>query len=82
MTPISEVYLADKIIQILMLQLADNRLNWTLQSDGTYIKVPTIGKAINNHEILESYTNKIHNKSKKETPDYVNRLAKRILKEN
>lgn len=82
MTPIPETHLADKIIQILMLQLTDNKLNWTLQSNGTYIKVPTLGKSVNNHEILESYTNKIHNKAKKETPDYVNRLASRILKES
>lgn len=82
MTPIAEEHLAQKIIQILMLQLADNNLNWRLQADGNYVKVPVLGKSVDNHEILENYTNKIHNKSKKETPDYVNRLANRILKEN
>jgi len=43
--------------------------------------VPLLGKPVNNHEILEEYVNKIHDKTKKETPDYVNRLANRILKE-
>ena len=82
MTPILEETLAQKIEQILMLQLADNALRWELQEDGNYTKVPSLGKDVNNHCVLEEYVNKIHNKSKKETPDYVNRLATRILKES
>ena len=82
MTPILEETLAQKIEQILMLQLADNSLRWELQEDGNYTKVPSLGKDVNNHCVLEEYVNKIHNKSKKETPDYVNRLATRILKES
>ena len=82
MTPILERSLTQKIEHILMLQLADNQLRWQLQEDGNYIKVPLLGKAINNHTILEEYTNKIYDKTKKETPDYVSRLANRILKDN
>ena len=82
MTPILEETHAQKIEQILMLQLADNALRWELQEDGNYTKVPSLGKDVNNHCVLEEYVNKIHNKSKKETPDYVNRLATRILKES
>ena len=82
MTPILEENLKQKIEQILMLQLADNQLRWELQEDGNYIKVPLLGKAVNNHKVLEAYTNKIHDKTKKETPDYVSRLANRILKES
>ena len=81
-TPILEKNLAQKIEQILILQLADNTLRWELQSDGSYMKVPPLGKSINNHTILEHYVNKIHDKTKKETPDYVSRLANRILKES
>jgi len=81
MTPILEEKLTQKIEQILMLQLADNQLRWELQEDGTYIKVPMLGKAVNNHAILEHYVNKIYDKTKKETPDYVSRLANKILKE-
>jgi polyphosphate kinase len=65
-----------------MLQLADNTLRWELQEDGNYTKVPSLGKEVNNHCVLEEYVNKIHNKAKKETPDYVSRLANRILKES
>ena len=82
MTPIVEENLKSKIEQILMLQLADNKLRWELQSDGSYVKVPALGKVIDNHAILETYANKIYDKTKKETPDYVRRLAERILKES
>ena len=82
MTPIIEEPLSQKIEQILMLQLADNALRWELQEDGTYTKVPLLGRTINNHNVLEEYVNKMHDKTKKETPDYVNRLANRILKES
>ena len=81
MTPILEEPLSQKIEQILMLQLADNALRWELQSDGNYTKVPALNKTVNNHCVLEEYVNKIHDKTKKETPDYVSRLANRILKE-
>jgi len=82
MTPILEENLTQKIEQILMLQLADNTLRWELQDDGNYTKVPQLGKEINNHSILEEYVSKIHDKTKKETPDYVSRLANRMLKES
>ncbi len=82
MTPIIEENLSQKIEQILMLQLSDNSLRWELQEDGNYTKVPPLGKSVNNHTILEQYVNKIHDKTKKETPDYVSRLANRILKDN
>ena len=81
MTPIIEPNLSQKIEQILMLQLADNQLRWELQKSGEYVKVPALGKKINNHKILEQYVNRIHDKTKKETPNYVSRLANRILKE-
>jgi len=82
MTPIYETQLKTKIEQILMLQLADNKLRWELQNDGGYVKVPALGKVIDSHAILETYANKIYDKTKKETPDYVRRLAERILKES
>ncbi len=82
MTPILEETLTQKIEQILMLQLADNTLRWELQEDGNYTKVPSLGKTINNHCVLEEYVDKIHDKTKKETPNYVSRLANRILKDS
>ena len=81
MTPIEESGLKEKIGQILKLQLADNVRRWELQSDGSYLKVPTVGKAIDNHAVLENYTKRIYDKSSKETPEYVKRLAQKMLKE-
>ncbi len=82
MTPILEDNLTQKIEQILMLQLADNALRWELQSDGNYTKVPQLAKEISNHAVLEEYVSKIYDKTKKETPEYVSRLANKILKES
>ncbi|RUM72976.1 MAG: RNA degradosome polyphosphate kinase [Sulfurovum sp.] len=81
MSPIIEENLSQKIEQILMLQLADNNLRWELQPDGNYTKLLPLGKEVNNHFVLEEYVNKIHDKTKKETADYVSRLANRILKD-
>ena len=81
MTPIEEPALADKIEQILLIQIQDNQLRWELQSDGQYKKIITKDRAINNHEILENYATKMYNKSRKSTPEYVNKLANQILKE-
>ena len=52
------------------------------REDGNYTKVPLLGKMVNNHNVLEEYVDKVHDKTKKVTPDYVNRLASRILKDN
>ncbi|SFV52876.1 Polyphosphate kinase [hydrothermal vent metagenome] len=82
LTPITEKALVEKIKQILSLQLQDNVLRWKLKSSGEYKQVKqNDDKVINNHEILEEYITKIHNQSKKETPAYVKKLAKRVLKD-
>lgn len=81
MTPIEDEKHAQKLEQILLLQLSDTALNWRLQGDGSYLKVQTQEKMLNNHTVLEEYINTLYNKSKKQTPDYVNRLANRLLKE-
>jgi len=82
LTPITEPLLVQKIKQILSLQLQDNVLRWRLKSSGEYKQVKqNDDKLINNHEILEEYITKIHDKRKKETPEYVAKLAKKVLKE-
>jgi len=81
MTPITEPPLEQKIEQILQLQLKDNVRRWELHENGEYTKVPTVGKPIDNHAILEQYVNKVYDKTKKKAPDYVSRLANKILKE-
>jgi polyphosphate kinase len=83
MTPIVEPELAEKIKQILQLQLNDNTLSWTLCSDGEYEKKASANEiAINNHDILEEYANRIHKSTKKETESRVKKLAGRLFKES
>ncbi len=82
LTPITEPTLVQKIKQILSLQLQDNQLRWKLKSSGEYKRVkPKDKQIINNHMILERYITKMHEKSKKETPEYVEKLAKKVLKD-
>ena len=81
LTPITEKNLQQKIKQILSLQLQDNQLSWKLKSSGEYKRVkPKDNQIINNHMILEKYITKMHEKSKKDTPKYVEKLAKKVLK--
>ncbi|MGM0533534.1 MAG: RNA degradosome polyphosphate kinase [Campylobacterota bacterium] len=83
MTPIIEPELAEKIKQILQLQLNDNTLSWELQSNGEYLKKQQSGEVkIDNHEILEEYANRIHKSTKKETESRVKKLAGRLFKES
>jgi len=82
LTPIKEPALVQKIKQLLSLQLQDNQLSWRLKSSGEYKQVKqNDNKPINNHEILEEYITHLHDTSQKETPEYVNKLAKKILKD-
>ena len=39
-------------------------------------------KTIDNHRLFESHANKMHKAFKKETPNYVQQLASRLLKES
>ncbi len=82
MTPIEEPNLSRRIEQILLLQLKDNQLRWELKESGEYAKVPTLDGKINNHTILENYITKLYDKTRKETPDYVQKLAGRLLKDS
>jgi polyphosphate kinase len=81
MTPILDADLALRIEQILLLQLTDNTLRWELTQDGNYNKVPLTGEAINSQSILEDSTAKTYLKKGKTTPDYIERLVNRVLKE-
>ena len=82
LTPITEPTLVQKIKQILSLQLQDNQLSWRLKSSGEYKRIkPKDNQMINNHMILEKYITKMHEKSKKDTPKYVEKLAKKVLKD-
>ncbi|WP_456433220.1 RNA degradosome polyphosphate kinase [Nitratifractor sp.] len=88
MTPIFEPELAERIEQILSLQLADNRLRWVLDSEGEYHRVhPAEGeREVDSQELLERYVNKLYERSRKrkdgDEKSYVRRLAEKLLKES
>ncbi|WP_458699647.1 RNA degradosome polyphosphate kinase [Sulfurospirillum sp. 1307] len=84
MTPIIEKPLQEKLFEMLQLQLNDNMLSWKLRSDGEYEKVQKENeKAINNHEILEEYINKIYKTMKKDTTfSKAEILARKLFKES
>ncbi len=74
---------ADKLLNILQLQVSDNVLAHELQSDGNYHRIKNdSSKIINNQKLFESHTNKVYRALKKETPNYVQKLAARLLKES
>jgi len=74
---------ADKLYNILKLQVSDNVLAHELQTDGCYHRVKNDkSKIIDNQRLFESHTNKVYKALKKETPNYVQKLASRLLKES
>lgn len=83
LTPIASKEGADKLLQILQLQISDNSLSHELQNDGSYKKVSNDGvNIINSHEIIEIQTNKAYNSNKKQSPNYIEKLTKRLFKES
>ncbi|MCI6989758.1 MAG: RNA degradosome polyphosphate kinase [Campylobacter sp.] len=73
MTPIFSQNLKDKLHDILKLQLSDNVLAYTLESDGEYTKqsIPNDAIAINSQEMFEVYFSKQYKQIKKHTVDVI-----------
>ncbi len=83
LTGIEDAESAEKLLSMLQLQVSDNVLAHELQSDGSYHKVKNEkSKIINNQKLFESHTNKVYKSLKKEMPNYVQKLATRLLKES
>ena len=74
---------AEKLLSMLRLQVSDNVLSHELQSDGSYHRVTNDkSKIINNQRLFESHTNKVYKSLKKDTANYVQKLAIRLMKES
>ena len=71
-----------KIIQILKLQCSDNVLAHELLSDGTYVKVSSGDRSVNNHKLLEDYVNRIAKATRKETSTHIKQLVERLFIES
>ncbi len=83
LTGIDDPESAEKLLNMLQLQVSDNVLAHELQSDGNYKKVRhEQSKIINNQKLFESHATKVYKSLKKATPNYVQKLATRLLKES
>ena len=82
LTAVEDEEAKKKIIQILNLQCSDTVLAHELQSDGSYKKVKSDDKSINNHKLLEDYVNKISKASRKETSTNIQHLIERLFIES
>ncbi len=84
MTPIFDTEIAERLYEILQIQLKDNVKARELQPDGNYIKVQReSGKPkINSQELMEEYVKLLYNAHHKNTTNKAKRLARRLLKES
>jgi len=84
MTPIFDREIADRLQEILNIQLKDNVKARELQPDGEYRKLhPPKGKPpINSQLLMEEYTKILYNTHRKNTTSRAKKLAKRLLKES
>ena len=75
--------LAERLRQILKLQLSDNVLAHELQSDGNYIKVPTdMDNVIDSQNLIEKHVSKINAAANKEHVSQIDQLSNRFFEEN
>jgi len=84
MSPILDPEIAEKLYEILQIQLKDNVKARELKSDGNYIKRhPEPGKPpINSQLLMEEYAKLLQATHQKNTTSKAKRLAKRLLKES
>ena len=83
LTGIEDKENAQKLLQILQLQCSDNTLSHELVSDGSYHKVKTDpAHVVNNHKMIEDHMSSMQKALKKESPNYVQQLAYRLLKDS
>ncbi len=84
MTPIYNEAIAERLLEILQIQLKDNVKARVLLSNGDYVKVqPQEGKPkINSQLLMEEYAKLLYSSHQKNTTNKAKRLAKRLLKES
>lgn len=83
LTGIDDKESVEKLLQILQVQLSDNQLSHELQSSGNYVQLTAGDKTpLNSQLLMETHTNKLYKSLKKETPNYVQKLATKLLKES
>lgn len=82
LTAVKDETAKQKIIQILNLQCSDTVLAHELHSDGSYHKVQSDERTINNYKLLEDYVNKITKATRKESSTHIQQLINRLFIES
>lgn len=81
LTPAVEKNVAEKLMQILTIQMNDTLQRYELKSDGEYYKVPPKDGGLNSQEAFEKMTTQIHNANKKAN-EKMKRLVTRMMGES
>ncbi len=81
LTPAIEKHVAEKLMQILTLQLNDTLQRYELKSNGEYEKVPAKDGGLSSQEAWEHMTTQIHNANKKDDAR-MKRLVMRMMRES
>ncbi len=81
LVPALEDSIAEKLMQILTLQLNDTLQRYELKSDGEYYKVPAKEGGLSSQDAWERMTNQIHNANKKAN-EKIKRLISRMMGES
>ena len=81
LTPAIEKHVAEKLMQILTLQLNDTLQRYELKSDGEYYKVQAKDGGLSSQEAWERMTTQIHNENKK-VDEKMKRLVTRMMGES
>ena len=82
MTPIFDQNIAERLTEILQIQLKDNVKARELLPNGDYVKVPTQKPKINSQLLMEEYAKLLYASHEKNTANKAKRLARRLLKES
>ncbi len=83
LTPAVEKHVAEKLMQILTLQLNDTMQRYELKSDGEYYKVSAKDGELSSQNEWEKITNQIHNENaNKKVNEKIKRLINKMMSES
>lgn len=83
LTPATNEVIANRLIDILNVQLSDNVQMHELQSDGEYTKIQTPkDKSISSQIVYERYVNEIYSSNKNNKDDKAKKLLQRMIGES
>jgi polyphosphate kinase len=82
MTPVLDIKIAQKLIEILKLQVDDDVQARMLGVDGEYTKIESKNGGLDSQKILEDYVTGVFESHIKEQSSRENRLASKLLKES